>query len=85
MTLQLELSPELEARLVREAEAHGSKPEEYAQRLLDESLPLHRAGTGILTPEGVETMLREMAKGSENLPDLPNEAFSRESIYRDHP
>ncbi|MGI8770662.1 MAG: hypothetical protein ACR2JE_04430 [Acidobacteriaceae bacterium] len=83
MTVQLELSPELEARLVREAEAHGTKPEEYAQRLLDESLPYEpRKERSQL---GIEEFLRAMAEGSEKLPDLPNEAFTRESIYKDHP
>ena len=83
MTLQLEPSPELEARLVREAEARGVKPEEYAQTVLDQWLPYEprKAGNQL----GIEEFLRAMAEGSEKLPDLPNEAFIRESIYKDHP
>jgi hypothetical protein len=83
MTLQLELSPELEARLVHEAQARGMKPEEYAQTVLDQSVPLE-PGKHRDRLNG-EEFLRAMAEGSERLPHLPNEAFSRESIYKDHP
>ncbi len=79
MTLQL--SPELESRLAEAAKMRGMEPEDYARQLLEQSLPPLSMGTGILTKEGLEEMLLEMAKGSENLPVLPTSAFSRESFY----
>ncbi len=81
MTLQL--SPELESRLIREAEARGTTPEVYAQELLNQALPSGGSGTGILTREDLAEMLREMAIGSEVLPHLPTSAFSRESFYEE--
>lgn len=32
----------------------------------------------------IETFLTEMAANSEKLPQLPDEAFTRESFYQDH-
>jgi hypothetical protein len=39
MSFNLELNPELEARLVAEADRSGCSAEHYAQRLLEEHLP----------------------------------------------
>jgi hypothetical protein len=36
-----------------------------------------------ISPE-VQTTLREMAQFSHRIPSLPDEAFTRESLYRDH-
>ncbi len=85
MTLQLELSPELEARLNREAAARGMQLEQYAYELLSQSLPRTQPGSGILTPESLEELTQALTAGSENLPRLPNETFTRESIYKEHP
>ena len=81
MTIQLELDPATEARLKAEADVRGLAVEEYAGALLRESLPVYATGTGKLTVESLHEMLREMAKGSENLPKLPTSAFDRASFY----
>jgi len=83
MTIQIQLDPATEARLVAEAESHGVALEEYAGSLLRRSVPVYATGTGILTPEGLEEMSKALAKGSENLPVLPPEATDRESFYED--
>ena len=84
MTIQIDLNPEIEARLVAEASARGLAVEEYARKLLGEALHVPSSGRrGHLTPEEAEEMLRRMAEGSENLPVLPDEAFTRESIYEE--
>jgi hypothetical protein len=38
-----------------------------------------------MTVEEFHKMLDELAVGAEKLPNLPTSAFSRESIYADHP
>jgi len=81
MTIQVELSPETEARLTEEARTRGIPAEEFAGSLLQEALTPPAGGTGILTIEDFHAMLREMAEGSENLPDIPTSAFTRESFY----
>jgi len=83
MTIQIELDPVTEARLISEAELRGVTPEEYVGTLVRNSVSSYATGTGKLTPESLREMLSEMAKGSENLPVLPPEATDRESFYED--
>ena len=85
MTIQVELKPETQARLAAEAEAHGVPVEQYAGSLLDEALALYPSGSGKLTLDELQTMLREIAEGSDKLPHVPTSAFSRESFYEDRP
>jgi hypothetical protein len=42
------------------------------------------SGTSQLNRDRIETTLREMAQFSHKVPALPDEAFTRESLYRDH-
>jgi len=83
MTIRIELSPEMEARLAAEARAQGLPLEEVAGRLLKEALKKDSAPDGKMSVEEFHRMLEAMAKGSEGLPDLPTESFSRESFYED--
>jgi hypothetical protein len=84
MTIQIELTPEAEARLTAEAQAHGQLLSEYTSKLLQQMFA-PATPSGRLTLEELHTMLAELAKGSENLPKLPISAFSRESFYEDRP
>ena len=83
MSIQVELSPQAEARLAAEAQAHGLALEEYAGSLLQTALAAPARGSGQLTIEELHLMLRQIAEGSEKLPVLPTSAFSRESFYED--
>jgi hypothetical protein len=83
MTIQVKLNQETEARLVAEAQAQGVPLAEFAERLLNEALASRCGPTGNLTVEEFHTMLQQLAEGSEKLPSLPTESFSRESFYQD--
>ena len=83
MTIQIELDPATEARLVAEAESRGLPVEEYATSLLRQSVPHDPRGTGRLTPEGFARMSEQMTKWSHKIPVLPPEATERESCYED--
>jgi hypothetical protein len=83
MTIQLKLNSETEARLIAEARAKGVPPETVAERLLEEALAGHSSSRGRMTVKEFHQMLQEMAKGSERLPDLLTESFTRESFYED--
>jgi hypothetical protein len=85
MTLQIELAPEIEARLAAEAAQHGMALEAYALKLLEGALPPRACatGTGRMTVEEFHKMLDEISSGAENLPSLPTSAFTRESFYED--
>ena len=83
MAIQVELAPETEARLAQEAQARGVDPGQYAGKLLQEALVALPAGSGRPTKEQFHKMLAALAKGAENLPDLPTSVFTRESFYED--
>jgi hypothetical protein len=83
MTIRVELNPETEARLHAEARAKGLTLERVAEELLEEALAGRSLSRGRLSVEEFHRMLGTMAEGSEKLPDLPTESFSRESFYED--
>lgn len=83
MTITLELLPDVEASLAAQAQAQGLQLSAYLQLLLEQ----HAAKKGpesTINLEELEAGLDALAEGSENLPDLPLEAITREGIYRDH-
>ncbi len=83
MNIRVNLDPDTEARLVAEARAQGVPLEKLAERLLNEALTPGSAPNGMLTVDEFHHMLHAMAEGSDALPDLPTESFSRQSFYED--
>lgn len=83
MVIQIELSPEVEARLSAEAARRGVATEEYAGKLLEDALLPMTLGTGRLTADELRELTEELTRGSEKLPVLPPEATERESFYED--
>ena len=83
MTIRVDLNPEIEARLKDEARAKGLPLEKVAEQLLNEALTGRISSRGAMTVEEFHRMLDAMAEGSERLPDLPTESFSRASFYED--
>jgi hypothetical protein len=85
MTLTISLSPQEEARIRNEAARNGLDASEYARRLIIQSLPVEPGGLPALTDAEWENLLDELAAGSDNLPVLPPEAYTREAIYEGRP
>jgi hypothetical protein len=83
VTIKVDLSPETEARLVAQARAQGLPLEMVAERLLNEALTQLPLSRGRLSVEEFHQMLAAISEGSEKLPDLRTESFSRESFYED--
>jgi hypothetical protein len=83
MTIQIKLNSETEALLIAEARAKGVPPERVAEKLLEEALRARPRPQGRMSIEQFHQMLREMGGGSEKLPNLPTESFTRESFYED--
>jgi hypothetical protein len=81
MTIQVELNAEIEAQLVAEARAQGIPLEKVAERLLQEALASRSVLEGTLSVDEFHAMLKSLASGSEGLPNLPTESFTRESFY----
>jgi hypothetical protein len=83
MTIQIELSPEVEARLTAAAVERGVALEAYAGQLLQQILAPYTLATGVLTPEEVRMATKVLTERSANLPVLPPEATERASYYED--
>ncbi|MSV29518.1 MAG: hypothetical protein EXQ52_12370 [Bryobacterales bacterium] len=83
MTIVIDIKPELQAELSRRAAAHGVDVGSYAATLLEEAAHIP-AGPRALSLSDLDNTLRELAQFSHKIPALPDEAFSRESLYRDH-
>jgi hypothetical protein len=83
MTIHVELKAEMAAQLAAEASAQGLSVEKVAERLLQEALASRSILQGTLSVEQFHGMLKSLASGSEELPNLPTEMFTRESFYED--
>ncbi len=78
MTLELELTPEEEARLSRAAEAHGLPLPEYARVLLGLEAPTAER----LSPDEWDSELDKLCSDVDpSVPPLSDEALSRRRIY----
>jgi hypothetical protein len=74
MTIIVEVKPEVQLALSRQAAARGVDVSAYAADLLEEAL----------SRDQLDRTLQDLAQFSYKIPALPNETFSRESLYRDH-
>jgi len=82
---RMQITVEIPDELAAKVQARGLTPESYVRGLIEDAersapLPLPPANPKI----DMATFLREMAADSENMPQLPDEAFTRESFYQDH-
>ena len=82
MTIQVELKPDIVAKLTEEARIQGIPLEKAAERLLQQALA-SRTESVSLSVEEFHAMLKSLAAGSESLPNLTTDSFTRESFYED--
>jgi len=83
MTIVIDIKPEVQAELSRQAASHGVELEPYAAALLEEAAYIGGAPKR-LSQGQLDRTLQELAQFSHKIPLLLDEAFSRESLYRDH-
>jgi hypothetical protein len=90
MTVTIELPLEIETSLLAQAEALGLDVTAYLQNLLREQITARTGAATTSRPadELPEEWVHRFTAWSEgpahaNLPDLPDDALSRESIYAD--
>jgi hypothetical protein len=83
MTIIVNIKPEVQEELSRQAAAHGVDVSAYAASLLEEAAHVP-GGSKKLSQDQLDKTLQEIAQFSQKIPVLPDEAFSRESLYRDH-
>lgn len=80
----MEIEIEVPEEIVRQAAARGIGVAEYVAELLAEAathraLPPHKE----LSDEEFFAHIEALARFSDQIPDLPTSAFSREAIYND--
>jgi hypothetical protein len=83
MTLTVDIAPEVQAELSRQAAAHGRAVEVYAASLLEEAVRVPPAA-GLMSADRLESAFQELSEFSHKIPSLPDDAFTRESLYRHH-
>jgi len=81
MTITVQLSPQIEETLVSQARERGMSMDAYVQTVIESAAV--RQEMLATSPEDFEAALDELSAGSEQLPVLSPEAYSREGIYRD--
>jgi hypothetical protein len=79
MQIKVEISEELAGR----AKDQGVPVESYVQSLLQERVAGESQPQSVRTPEEMAAFFRAMAEGSEQLPQLPTESFTRSSFYEE--
>jgi hypothetical protein len=80
----MQITVEIPDELAAKAQASGMSPEAYVRKLIEEA---ERKATpiNVATPKmDIETFIHGMATYSDKIPQLPDEAFMRESFYADH-
>jgi hypothetical protein len=71
--------------LVAQVQARGLTPESYVEQLIAEQAVLTRTQVPPADKlTNLERFFEEIAIHSDKIPLLPDEAFTRESFYRDH-
>ena len=82
MTVQLELKPEVEQRVLAHAEASGMTLESYLASVIEtQVLPIEPPPS---TLEEFAAALDALAEDSDDLPVMMPEALTREAIYGEH-
>ena len=81
----MQIMVDIPDELAAQAKVRGLTPEGYVQSLVNDAartapLPLPPAKPKM----DLEEFFRAMAAYSDKIPQLPDEAFTRESFYQDH-
>jgi hypothetical protein len=84
MAISIELKPEVEERLGREASAKGVSVEAYVEDLIEQQVTRPHEGASRIDLEELDRVLDALSEGSEGSPAPLPEAYTRESIYREH-
>ena len=81
----MEITVTIPDEVAAEARARGLTPESYVEELVaDRSESPKPVKTKELRLADMKRFIEEISRNSENIPLLPDEAFTRESFYSDH-
>jgi hypothetical protein len=83
----MQITVEIPDELAAQVQARGLTPESYVRGLIEDAARAEEETPGIARPKrkmDIESFIKAMAEHSEKIPQLPDEAFTRESFYQDH-
>ena len=81
MTIQVDVNPETEAGLIAKARSQGVPFGKTSGTTSERGFDRRFASPRRTDAGRVSSQLESIAEGSEKLPELPTEGFSRESFY----
>lgn len=79
MVLEIELSADLEARITTLAAERGKSPAEYVRDFLADHTPAPQPAP--ISAEEFSRRLNALVRNFPDVPVLPDEVWSRESLY----
>jgi hypothetical protein len=83
----MQITVSIPDELAAQVQARGLTPESYVESLIGDAGRMTPAVSGPIPPKNpmdMKTFLENMAAFSDKIPQLPDEAFTRESFYQDH-
>jgi hypothetical protein len=81
----MQITVEIPDDLAAQVKARGLTPESYVRSLIDDAVRTSPTPLPPAKPKmDMEEFIRKMSEHSEKIPELPDEAFTRESFYQDH-
>ena len=84
MDMTLHVASETAHRLTDQAQARGMELAAYAESVLEKTAANEGLNHGPRTRQEIDAFFAAMSEKSEKLPQLPDEAFTRQSFYEDH-
>ena len=68
-----------------QVKARGQEPQSFGQRVIDDAVRKAPKPIPPVEPKmSIDEFIRAMSAFSDKIPQLPDEAFTRESFYQDH-
>lgn len=81
----MQITIDIPDELAAQAKARGLTPEDYVRTLVEDAARNASANLPPAKPKmDIQTFIKGMASLSEKIPQLPDEAYTRESFYQDH-
>jgi ribosomal protein L11 methylase PrmA len=84
MDMTLHVTSETAQRLMDQAQARGMELAAYAESVLEKTAANEGLDHRPKTRQEIEAFFAAMSENSQKLPQLPHEAFTRQSFYEDH-
>ncbi|PYY13601.1 MAG: hypothetical protein DMG60_21595 [Acidobacteria bacterium] len=82
--IEIELRPDIEARLQAEAKARQIELPAYIESVLERAMANRTVVPRKRTRKEMRDFFEAMANNSEKIPQLPDDAFTRKSFYEGH-